>query len=198
MGNVITDLLGKNETEKTFSTSPISNSRIQKPTKAIDDEDIKDKVSNRNQRERFTKGILFMMACELIFIAILLFGIFTVPFINSLAPRIQINLPPLFFTFSLCTAMIFTYNFLNNIPELKFKGNNYQIKKIFKYSCIILLIILMNAMPRQPYTLHFQQINLSDSIINIILYASVSVFVKTTVLAGLIITGLYDVLKKKT
>lgn len=55
----------------------------------------------------------------------------------------------------------------------------------------------MNIMERHPYTIYIQPILMSDTIINIILWASVSVFVKTTILAGMIISGLYDALKLK-
>lgn len=73
---------------------------------AKDDEDIKDSVSNRQQREEFTRKILLMMACEILFIAFLLTGIFIVPYINAIGPIIEINLPPLFFTGSLIIGMI--------------------------------------------------------------------------------------------
>lgn len=55
----------------------------------------------------------------------------------------------------------------------------------------------MNIMERHPYIIYIQPILMSDTIINIILWASVSVFVKTTILAGMIISGLYDALKLK-
>lgn len=83
---------------------------------AKDDEDIKDSVSNRQQREEFTRKILLMMACEILFIAFLLTGIFIVPYINAIGPIIEINLPPLFFTGSLIIGMIATYKYLDHIP----------------------------------------------------------------------------------
>lgn len=164
---------------------------------AKDDEDIKDSVSNRQQREEFTRKILLMMACEILFIAFLLTGIFIVPYINAIGPIIEINLPPLFFTGSLIIGMISTYKYLDHIPPISIKNNKIEVKKIFKFICIIGLLIAMNTMERHPYTIYIQPILMSDTIINIILWASVSVFVKTTILAGMIISGLYDALKLK-
>lgn len=164
---------------------------------AKDDEDIKDSVSNRQQREEFTRKILLMMACEILFIAFLLTGIFIVPYINAIGPIIEINLPPLFFTGSLIIGMIATYKYLDHIPPISIKNNKIEVKKIFKFICIIGLLIAMNIMERHPYTIYIQPILMSDTIINIILWASVSVFVKKTILAGMIISGLYDALKLK-
>lgn len=166
------------------------------------DEDLKDRVSNRSQRENFTKSILIMMAFELIFIAILIFGVFLTPYINALAPRVQLNLPPVFFTICLITLLMVTYKFLNFIPTITIsKDNKFRIyidfENIFKYISILIVIITINCMKRHPYILNFEPINLSENIINMIIYASITVFIKTTVLAGMIITGLYDVLKKK-
>ncbi len=164
---------------------------------AQDDEDIKDSVSNRQQREEFTRKILFMMACELTFIAFLLGGIFIVPYLNALVPKLQINLPPLFFTGSLIIGMMVTYKYLDHIPPIPLKNNKIEIKKIFKFICIIGLLITMNTMERHPYTIYIHPIVMTDTVINIILWASVSVFIKTTILAGLVINGLYDALKSK-
>ena len=93
--------------------------------------------------------------------------------------------------------MIATYKYLDHIPPISIKNNKIEVKKIFKFICIIGLLIAMNIMERHPYTIYIQPILMSDTIINIILWASVSVFVKTTILAGMIISGLYDALKLK-
>lgn len=94
---------------------------------AKDDEDIKDSVSNRQQREEFTRKILLMMACEILFIAFLLTGIFIVPYINAIGPIIEINLPPLFFTGSLIIGMISTYKYLDHIPPISIKNNKIEV-----------------------------------------------------------------------
>lgn len=183
----------------TQNTSGNFNSNVIKSTtkSAKDDEELKDRASNRNQREEFTKKILIMMACELIFIAFLLLGVFVVPFYNSLAPKIQINLPPLFITSSIILALAFIYKFLGNFTIIIYKSFNIPIAKILKLLFVLIILFVLNIMHRQPYTLYYSPIHLSENIINMILYASITVFVKTTILAGLIINGLYDVLKKK-
>lgn len=142
-----------------------------------------------------------MMACELSFIAFLLLGVFLTPYMNSLNPRIQINLPPLFFSFSLVVILVVSYKFISYIPLIRIKHKNTSIElpieKIFKYFSIILFFIIINCMSRHPYTFYFEPIELSENIINMIIYASITVFIKTTILAGLIIRGLYDALKNK-
>lgn len=196
--SIMDDLLQIITDDEIVENIPIENDTSIKNFKpAKDDEDIKDRISNRQQREEFTRQILLMMACEVFFIALLLTGIFIVPYINALSPKIQINLPPIFYTSSLIVGMIVTYKYLDHVPPISIMSNKIEIKKIFKFVCIIGVLVLMNTMERHPYTLYIQSIVMSDTIINIILWACVSVFVKTTVLAGLIISGLYEDLKIK-
>ena len=200
MAKTISDLL--QNSYKTVDISPkiqVTPPNVIKSTQkaAFDDEDLKDRASNRNQREEFTKKIILMMASEIIFIALLLFGIFLVPYINALAPQIILHLPPVFLSVSIVIGMIALYKWSEYVPVITISNYEIPLCKILKLLFIMGFLLLINILPRKSYVINFDKIVLSDNVINVILYAAVSVFIKTTILAGLIITGLYDVLKKK-
>lgn len=152
-------------------------------------EQVLDLQSNRDQREKFTRQIIVIMCAELIFIAILILGVFITPFINSLAPKISLNCPPLFITLTLFSAYIYLYKQVTIFSK--------KVKFWIRMFATAILLFLLNYFARDYHAMYFDTINLAPNLINMILYTSLAVFVKTTFLAGYIIKGLYDALNRK-
>ena len=78
-----------------------------------------DLISNRIQREEFTKQIILIMCAEIAFIAVLILGVFFTSYINSLSPQITINFPPIFLTLSLILVYVYLYKFCNRLPAIR-------------------------------------------------------------------------------
>lgn len=152
-------------------------------------EQVLDLQSNRDQREKFTKQIIVIMCAELIFIATLILGVFITPFINSLAPKISFNCPPLFITLTLLSAYIYLYKQVTIFSK--------RVKFWIRMLGTILFLSLLNYFARDYHAIYFETIQLAPNLINMILYTALAVFVKTTFLAGYIIKGLYDALNGK-
>lgn len=155
----------------------------------LSNETIEDLKSNREQREKFTKRIIIIMCAELTFIALLISGVFITPFLNSLAPSISINLPPIFLTLTVFATYIFVYKFTDILSDRM----KYSIRLILT----ICLFVYLNHFPREHHVISFLPVELTPKIINMILYTALAVFAKTTFLAGYIIKGLYEALNKK-
>lgn len=178
----------KSPFEITKEIDSLSNTKEVEQDGSLSQQHVKDLQSNRNQRESFTKQILIVMCSELVFTALLIFGVFITPFINSLAPKISFNFPPLFLTLTMTCGYVYLYR------QLK----KYNIKwcNIAKIGLTILYIVLLNYFARDYHAVYFKDIYLSENIINMILSTSLAIFIKTTVLAGFIIKGLYEALKQ--
>lgn len=155
----------------------------------LSNETIEDLKSNREQREKFTKRIIIIMCAELVFIALLIFGVFITPFINALAPEISLNLPPLFFTLTIIIGYFYLYKFVEDASK--------TVKNLVRLILTIGLLTYLNHFPRELHTITFSTIELTPKIINMILYTALAVFAKTTFLASYIIKGLYEALNKK-
>lgn len=146
------------------------------------DAQYQDLISNRKQREEFTKQIVIIMCVELLCIGILILGVFTVPFINAFAPKLSINLPPVFLTITTFIAYFYFW--------ITYKS------RTFRSVITIALLIFLNYFGRISHEIHFTHITLSDELIHVILWTALAVFVKTTILAGYIIKGLYTALNQ--
>lgn len=152
-------------------------------------QETQDKISNRNLREKIAYKISIMMLCELLFIFALLLGIFVVPYLNALAPVLCINLPPLVLTITLITATVFIFGLLNKWQS----GLAIAVKILL----VIAVFATINLCPRISWSFDIQPIVLSKDIIQLILLVTETIFVKTTILAGFIITGLFKDLKSE-
>lgn len=168
-------------------------------------EKLKNSQSDRNLREGIENKISIMMICELAFTGILLFGIFSVPYLNSLAPVIKFNTPPLFITLSILVIFIYLYKFVNSLPfvriscrKLKLKKTSIDLSLLLKFMITALALLIINIYPREPHTINFNPIILPENIIRLILLLAETVFVKTTVLIGMIIAGLFQNENKKS
>ncbi len=179
----------KSDFKITRELDSLNNTKEVDQDKSLFLEHISDLQSNRTQRESFTKQILVVMCLELFFTALLIFGVFITPFVNSLAPRISFNLPPLFLTITITCGYIYLYR---QLKKYDIKSNN-----ITKIILTILYIIFLNYFARENHVICFERIYLSENIINMILYTALAIFIKTTVLAGYIINGLYEALKQE-
>lgn len=163
-----------------------------------------DSISNRNQREKFTKQIICIMCYELIFIAFLISIVLVVQLFNALAPKISLNIPPIFLSVSLGILYIYLYKFTHCLPDCRVSCKFIHLKKhtvstayITRLFLTILLIFLFNVLPRENHEIYYKPIILTDNIIHMILYTALAVFAKTTFLAHYIIKGLYDALNQK-
>lgn len=189
---LVNEILYKTPPEKTpfeitREIDSLNNTQEVEQEASLSQEHIQDLKSNRSQRESFTRQILIVMCSELAFTALLIFGVFLTPFINSLAPKISFNFPPLFLTLTMTCCYVYLYR------QLK----KYNIKwcNITKIGLTILYIVLLNYFARDYHAIYFKEIYLSEKIINMILSTALAIFIKSTVLAGFIIIGLYEVLK---
>lgn len=210
MDKEIIELLGKPEKEEDVQIEPkiYSDSEENAVVPIDNDEELKkqnvlDRKLNRQQRYKIAKKIFWMMVIELIVIGCLLWGLFLVPYFNALKPRIIINLPPIFLTFSLIICYIFISRYIDILPDIYITSKKMHLKKtklktniIVKTLCIIGFFILINFFPRKTYYIFYETIQLSTEITNLILYTSIAVFVKTTILGKDIIKTLYELMKQ--
>lgn len=169
----------------------------------LSNEAVQDLISNRQQREKFTKQIIIIMCSEIAFIAFLILGVFIVSCINALSPAISFNFPPLFLTLSLILVYVYLYKFTNDFPsvricckQIKLKKHELSLDKTAKVVLTIIFIIFLNIFAREHHTIYYKPIILTDNVIHMILYTALAVFAKTTFLAGYIIKGLYEALNK--
>ncbi|HSA06773.1 MAG TPA: hypothetical protein P5556_06310 [Candidatus Gastranaerophilales bacterium] len=160
-------------------------------------QEIEDKKSNRGLRESISNKIFIMMASELIFIGIILTGLFLIPVLNAFSPTITIKFPNLF-AFLLCIPfIIYALKLIHKIPEVKFSSKCLQLKTQYipfkdfvKFGFIsVLLILFWNQ--SSPKTFSFETINCAENITTTIILVAETIFVKTAVLAGMIIHGLF-------
>lgn len=165
-------------------------------------QNIEDRITNRDQRVRIARKIFIMMVWEVSVVGFLLLGLFAVPYINATAPIIKINLPPIFLSLSIIVCYCFIIKYIDLLPNifisckfLHLRKTIVNISALGKAACIISIFILLNILPRKSYILHFQQIQLSESITDLILYTAIAVFGKTTYLGHCIIKSLYDLMK---
>ena len=190
---------------------PIPSSGKKKNDTAISQEtefsqaQLADLISNRIQREEFTKQIILIMCAEIAFIAVLILGVFFTSYINSLSPQITINFPPIFLTLSLIFVYVYLYKFCNSLPpiritcrQINLKKHHFKIGACIKVLLTLLLVGLLNIFAREGHIISFKQIILTDNVIHMILYTALAVFIKTTILAGYIIHGLYRVLNNQS
>lgn len=208
MNETLAKLLGQNtigQAEVEISPFPslvngaiveINNDNILK------EQNIKDREINRIQRERIAKKIFFMMSLELIITAFLVVGIFLVPFINSLAPQITLNSPPIFYTISLLICYTFIYIKMDCIPNIKIANKHICLKKteihckcFLRILLFLFLIFILNYMPRKAYIFTYQTISLDPEIINLVFGASIAIITKTTILGKDIVKTLYELMK---
>ena len=183
-------------------SNPINSISIKNPRSLVDDrfnEEVKkDRASNRNLRETITSKISIMMIIELVFISLVLFGIFVVPYLNALSPQITLNLPPVMLTITGVFTVGFIFNTLSKLPTIKFQEKwQVNLASIGKIILAIIVFALVNFMPRKPWVISYEEIHLSPDIIKMILLITETVFVKTTVLAGMIIHGLFKIKKEE-
>lgn len=157
------------------------------------DDELKEKIrnsaSNRNLRERISYKISIMMLCELVFTGFLLFGIFIVPFCNALTPTITIDIPPIIHSLSVILFGILTWVILNKYDSL--------ISDCLKILLVLFCLLSINMVPKTHWSVSNSPIILSKDIIQLILLITETIFVKTTVLAGFIITGLFKAAKEQ-
>lgn len=165
-------------------------------------QNIKDRITNRDQRIKISRKVFFMMVCEVSVVGFLLLGLFSVPYINALVPKISINMPPLFLSFSIILGYCLVVKYIDLIPNFYTSCKRMHLRKIcvnisaiIKVLCLILIFVVLNILPRKHYILNFQQIELSEAIINLILYTALAVFCKTAFLGHYIIKALYDLMK---
>lgn len=144
-----------------------------------------------------------MMVWDVAIIGLLLFGLFVVPLINSLGPKITINMPPLFLTFTVGICCLFLVRYIDFIPDLfiawkqiKLKKTKVKTKVIVKAIMLISFCIFINNLSRKSYIFTFEQIQLSEHIIKLILWTGLAVFAKTTILGKVIIETLYELMKQ--
>ena len=166
-------------------------------------ERVLDSISNREQREKFTKQIIIIMCSEIAFIALLILGVFLTSYLNAFAPSISFNFPPIFITVSIVFSYFYLYKYTEVLPniriackQIKFRKHEFSTQHGARVLLTIALLASLNIFARQHHVITFDKIILSDSIVNIILYTALAVFIKTTILARYIIKGLYDALNK--
>lgn len=166
-------------------------------------ENVLDRKLNRAQRERIAKKIFWMMVWEIVVIGMLLTGIFLVPFINALTPTITINFPPIFLTLSVAITCLFLVRYIDLLPnirvtckEIKLKKTTIKTNVVFKAIMLIVFLFFINLLPRKSYAFTLENIQLSSEIIKLILWTSLAVFTKTTILGKEIIKTLYELMKQ--
>lgn len=163
---------------------------------------IKDSSSNRNLREIVTSKIFLMMSLELVFIAGLLTFIFIVPYLNAIGPNLTITIPPIYVLLSILVVTIFVYLSIDRIGGVSFENGPYYIKFgkflisikfswLFKVILIIVACVIGGFVPSKQYALTFAPIILSNETLHMILLIAETVFIKTAILAGIIIKGLF-------
>lgn len=165
-------------------------------------QNIEDRITNRDQRVKIAKKIFIMMVWEVSVVGFLLLLLFAVPYINSTAPIIKINLPPVFLSLSFIICYCFIIKYIDLLPNISISCKYIHLRKtsinisaICKVVCIVFIFVLLNLYPRKSYVFYFQEIQLSESITNLILYTAIAVFGKTTYLGHCIIKSLYDLMK---
>lgn len=171
----------------------------------LSNETINDLISNRYQREKFTKQIIVIMCVEIAFIACLILGVFMVFCFNAFAPKISFNFPPIFITASLIFVYVYLYRFMNSIPNFRLTCKKIRLKKhevnprVFAKACLtIVFVYLLNVFAREHHTVYYEPIILTGDVIKMVFYTALVIFVKTTILAGYIINGLYKALNKNS
>lgn len=201
---------------------PYTNRYLQSYDKFNNEEDKKDQQSNRTLRERITPQIFWMMVIELVFIAGLIISLVSVPFINALGPVIKISLPPIIKISSLIVGFIYIFYNLKKYPDDKefkiFQSDGFRIPckykrktkifNIFKFEINIHIrflkivtigtcMLLINLFSRSDHIFTINDIYLSNETLKIIMLIIETIFVKTTLLAGFIIHGLFKTTPNK-
>ncbi len=189
------------EAENCFTAVENATERIDTDTE-LKKQNVLDRKLNREQRERIAKKIFWMMVWEVAVIGVLLFGIFLVPFINTLGPKITINLPPVFLTLSMIIGYLFLVRYIDFLPDIyisckkiKLRKTKIKINVIIKTILLISFFSFINILPRKSYIFIIEQIQLSSDIIKLILWTGLAIFTKTTILGKAIIKTLYELMK---
>ncbi len=169
----------------------------------LKEQNVLDRKLNREQRERIAKKIFWMMVWEVAVIGILLLGLFCVPFLNALGSKITINLPPVFLTLSIIIGYLFLVRYIDLLPDIYISWKKIKLRKtkiktnvVIKALFIISFFAFINILPRKSYIFIIEQIQLSSDIIKLILWTSLAVFTKTTILGKAIIKTLYELMKQ--
>ncbi len=190
------------EAENCFTTVENATERIDTDTE-LKKQNVLDRKLNREQRERIAKKIFWMMVWEVAVIGILLLGLFCVPFLNALGPQITINLPPVFLTLSIIIGYLFLVRYIDFLPDIYISWKKIKLPKtkiktnvLIKALFIISFFVFINILPRKSYIFIIEQIQLSSDIIKLILWTSLAVFTKTTILGKAIIKTLYELMKQ--
>lgn len=207
----IQNLLGKPQGSKEVEVEPkgYSSEQIENTTQKVDtDAELKkqnvlDRELNRQQRERIAKKLFLMMIYEVAVIGFLLVGLYLIPILTALGPKITINLPPIFLTLSIGACYLLVVKYIEQLPDFSFAWKRIKLKKtkiktntLIKALVIITIFYIINIMPRKSYVFYFNDIQLSPDIIKLILWTGLAVFTKTTILGKDIIKTLYELMKQ--
>lgn len=207
----IQDLLGAPKAHKKVDVEPTGylSEQIESTTQKVDTDaelnkqNVLDRELNRQQRERIAKKLFLMMIYEVAVIGFLLVGLYLIPILTALGPKITINLPPIFLTLSMVACYLLIVRYIEQLPDFSFAWKRIRLKKtkiktntLIKTFAIITIFYIVNIMPRKSYVFYFNDIQLSSDIIKLILWTGLAVFTKTTILGKDIIKTLYELMKQ--
>lgn len=207
----IQDLLGAPKAHKKVDVEPTGylSEQIESTTQKVDTDaelnkqNVLDRELNRQQRERIAKKLFLMMIYEVAVIGFLLVGLYLIPILTALGPKITINLPPIFLTLSMVACYLLIVRYIEQLPDISFAWKRIRLKKtkiktntLIKTIAIITIFYIVNIMPRKSYVFYFNDIQLSSDIIKLILWTGLAVFTKTTILGKDIIKTLYELMKQ--
>lgn len=207
----IQDLLGAPKAHKKVDVEPTGylSEQIESTTQKVDTDaelnkqNVLDRELNRQQRERIAKKLFLMMIYEVAVIGFLLVGLYLIPILTALGPKITINLPPIFLTLSMVACYLLIVRYIEQLPDFSFAWKRIRLKKtkiktntLIKTIAIITIFYIVNIMPRKSYVFYFNDIQLSSDIIKLILWTGLAVFTKTTILGKDIIKTLYELMKQ--
>lgn len=207
----IQDLLGAPKAHKKVDVEPTGylSEQIESTTQKVDTDaelnkqNVLDRELNRQQRERIAKKLFLMMIYEVAVIGFLLVGLYLIPILTALGPKITINLPPIFLTLSMVACYLLIVRYIEQLPDISFAWKRIRLKKtkiktntLIKTLVVIIIFYIANIMPRKSYVFYFNDIQLSSDIIKLILWTGLAVFTKTTILGKDIIKTLYELMKQ--
>ena len=207
----IQDLLGAPKAHKKVDVEPTGylSEQIESTTQKVDTDaelnkqNVLDRELNRQQRERIAKKLFLMMIYEVAVIGFLLVGLYLIPILTALGPKITRNLPPIFLTLSMVACYLLIVRYIEQLPDFSFAWKRIRLKKtkiktntLIKTFAIITIFYIVNIMPRKSYVFYFNDIQLSSDIIKLILWTGLAVFTKTTILGKDIIKTLYELMKQ--
>ena len=178
-------------TPKTCTPPPFSPANIVNDDKQFNQEELKNIKSYRTLREDLARKIYLMMSWELIITGFIVIVIFSIPFLNALKPAIQFRTPPVMTSIAIIAYTVTIYHCLRKMSHDENCKWKYNLIHGLKGFCIIACIFFLTNSSMCTRVITYTEIASDNKVIELIFVLAENIFVKTAILVGFIIKGLF-------